>query len=69
MDFGDIDAVFKPIYDMLDHSYLNDIEGLGNPSSENLCRWIWERLAPVLPGLSQIEIKETDTTGCIYKGD
>ena len=69
MDFGDIDALFKPIYDMLDHSYLNDIEGLENPSSENLCRWIWERLAPVLPGLSQIEIKETDTTGCIYKGD
>ena len=69
MDFGDIDALFKPIYDMLDHSYLNDIEGLENPSSENLCRWIWERLAPALPGLSQIEIKETDTTGCIYKGD
>mgnify|MGYP001996314654 FL=1 len=69
MDFGDIDALFKPIYDMLDHSYLNDIEGLQNPSSENLCRWIWERLTPSLPGLSQIEIKETDTTGCIYKGD
>ena len=69
MDFGDIDALFKPIYDMLDHSYLNDIEGLENPSSENLCRWIWERLTPSLPGLSQIEIKETDTTGCIYKGD
>jgi len=69
MDFSDIDALFKPIYDMLDHSYLNDIEGLENPSSENLCRWIWERLTPSLPGLSQIEIKETDTTGCIYKGD
>ena len=69
MDFGDIDILFKPIHDMLDHSYLNDIEGLENPSSENLCRWIWERLAPALPGLSQIEVKETDTTGCIYKGD
>ncbi len=69
MDFGDIDTPFKPIYDMLDHSYLNDIEGLENPSSENLCRWIWERLAPALPDLSQIEVKETDTTGCIYKGD
>ena len=48
---------------------LNDIEGLENPSSENVCQWIWERLAPSLPGLSQIDIKETDSTGCIYKGE
>ena len=45
------------------------LEGLENPSSENLCLWIWERLVPSLPGLSQIEIKETDSTGCIYKGE
>jgi 6-pyruvoyltetrahydropterin/6-carboxytetrahydropterin synthase len=54
---------------MIDHSYLNDIEGLENPSSENMCCWIWTRLAPTLTGLSQIEIKETDSTGCTYKGE
>ena len=69
MDFGDIDETFNPLLSKLDHSYLNDIEGLENPSSENLCQWIWERLAPSLPGLSQIDIKETDSTGCIYKGE
>tara|TARA_Y100000780_G_C13575109_1_gene374477 strand:+ start:223 stop:579 length:357 start_codon:yes stop_codon:yes gene_type:complete len=69
MDFGDIDETFNPLLSKLDHSYLNDIEGLENPSSENVCQWIWERLAPSLPGLSQIEIKETDSTGCIYKGE
>ena len=53
---------------MIDHSYLNDIEGLQNPSSENLCIWIWERLKPALNGIKQIEIRETDSTGCIYKG-
>ena len=69
MDFGDIDETFNPLHSKLDHSYLNDIEGLENPSSENVCQWIWERLAPSLPGLSQIDIKETESTGCIYKGE
>ena len=69
IDFGDIDDIFNPFLSKLDHSYLNNIEGLENPSSENLCLWIWERLVPSLPGLSQIEIKETDSTGCIYKGE
>ena len=69
MDFGDIVETFNPLLSKLDHSYLNDIEGLENPSSENVCQWIWERLAPSLPGLSQIDIKETDSTGCIYQGE
>ena len=69
IDFDNIDTAFKPIFQMIDHSYLNDIEGLENPSSENMCRWIWTRLAPTLTGLSQIKIKETDSTGCTYKGE
>lgn len=69
MDFGDIKAAFKPLYDQLDHYYLNDIEGLENPTSENLARWIWQRLKPALPGLDRVEIRETCTSGCIYRGD
>ena len=42
--------------------------GLENPTSENLARWIWERLAPALPGLSKIVVRETCTSGCIYEG-
>lgn len=68
MDFAEIKAVFSPIYDQLDHYYLNDIEGLENPTSENLAKWIWDKLKPELPCLSQIEVRETCTSGCIYKG-
>ena len=68
MDFSDIDSAFRPIYEIIDHAYLNDIKGLEDPSSENLCRWIWKQLSPSLKGLKQIEIKETESTGCIYKG-
>lgn len=69
MDFSDIKAAFKPLHDALDHRYLNDIEGLENPTSENIARWIWQHLKATLPGLSRIEIRETCTSGCVYTGD
>lgn len=69
MDFGDIKSVFQPIYEQLDHNYLNEIEGLENPTSEVLARWIWDRLKPQMSGLSRVMIRETCTSGCIYRGD
>ena len=68
-DFADLKAAFQPLFDQLDHSYLNDIAGLENPTSENLARWIWQRLLPDLPLLYQIVVRETCTSGCIYNGD
>jgi len=68
MDFGDIKTAFAPIYEQLDHHYLNDIVGLENPTSENLALWIWQQLKPVLPLLSAVKIKETCTSGCVYRG-
>lgn len=69
VDFAEIKAAFKPIYDRLDHYYLNDIDGLENPTSEVLAKWIWQQLKPSLSLLSKVEIKETCTAGCIYSGD
>jgi 6-pyruvoyltetrahydropterin/6-carboxytetrahydropterin synthase len=68
MDFADIKAAFKPLYDQLDHHYLNDIEGLENPTSEQLARWIWDRLKPALPLLSEVVVHETCTSGSRYRG-
>jgi 6-pyruvoyltetrahydropterin/6-carboxytetrahydropterin synthase len=68
IDFADIKRIFKPVYDQLDHYYLNDIIGLENPTSENLAIWIWGKIKPVLPILSKIEVKETCTSGCVYSG-
>ena len=69
MDFADLKAAFQLIEDQLDHRCLNDIAGLENPTSENLARWIWQRLKPALPGLSKVVIRETCTSGCVYQGD
>jgi 6-pyruvoyltetrahydropterin/6-carboxytetrahydropterin synthase len=68
MDFADIKARFDPIYQLLDHNYLNDIEGLDNPTSEVLARWIWTRLKPTLPQLSRVIVHETCTSGAVYDG-
>jgi len=69
MDFADISQAFKPVFEKLDHHYLNEIAGLENPTSEVLAKWVWQQLKPTLADLSSIVIKETCTAGCIYQGD
>ena len=69
MDFADLKVAFAPLHDRLDHRYLNEIVGLENPTSEVLARWIWRELRPTLPALTEIEVRETCTTGCIYRGE
>ena len=68
IDYADVKAAFKPLYDRLDHYCLNDVEGLENPTSETLAVWIWDRLKPTLPLLSKVVVHETCTAGCSYTG-
>ncbi len=67
-DFGDIKAIANPCIEQLDHHYLNEIEGLENPTSENIAVWIWERVQPQLPNLARIVVKESPTSGAVYTG-
>ena len=69
MDFTDIKKIFEPILLKIDHALLNNIEGLENPTCENMAIWVWAQLKPQLPMLSKIEINETSSSGCIYEGD
>jgi 6-pyruvoyltetrahydropterin/6-carboxytetrahydropterin synthase len=68
LDFAEIKSAFEPLAAVLDHSYLNEIPDLGNPTSEEIARWIWDRLRPSLPGLCRVVVQETCTTGAIYDG-
>ncbi|PPI87764.1 6-carboxytetrahydropterin synthase QueD [Candidatus Pantoea edessiphila] len=68
VDFSEIKNVFQPILKILDHHYLNEIPGLENPTSEILAKWIWNKTKPNFPILSAVIIKETCTSGCIYRG-
>ena len=60
MDYAEITAAFKPIWEKLDHNYLNEIPGLENPTSEMVAVWIWKKLKPKLQQ-TQWKIQETDT--------
>ncbi len=68
-DFSELADAFDPLYRQLDHSYLNEIPGLENPTSENLAKWVWQRLQPSLPMLAEITVQETCTSGCRYRGE
>jgi 6-pyruvoyltetrahydropterin/6-carboxytetrahydropterin synthase len=67
-DFAELSCAMAPVLARLDHYYLNEIEGLENPTSEILARFIWDQVSPALPELSQVVVHETCTTGCAYRG-
>lgn len=69
MDFGILKQKFQPTLELLDHTYLNEVPGLENPTSEIIVRWIWDRLKPELPQLSKLVLQETCMSGCVYTGN
>ena len=69
MDFADLKKATQPLIEALDHRYLNEIEGLENPTSEHISIWIWDRLKPQIKELSAVTVHETCNTGCTYRGD
>ena len=69
MDFAGIAEAFRPLRERLDHAHLNDIEGLENPTCEKMAQWIWRRLKPALPLLAAVVVHETETAGCLYRGE
>jgi len=69
VDYGVIKNAIRPIEEALDHRVLNEIDGLENPTSEVIARWIWRRLEESLPGLSEVVVHETCTSRCHYFGE
>ncbi len=68
-DHAEISRAMKPLLELLDHSYVNEIEGLANPTIELMCAWFWRKLHPQLPGLCEIVLHETPTARCVFRGD
>lgn len=68
VDFFEIEKVFGPLLTSLDHSYLNDLPGLANPTAELIAQWIWGRIKPDLPQLSAIVCYETPNCWAEYDG-
>lgn len=68
MDFADIDGHVDAVIAELDHRYLNELEGLSNPTSEVLAGWMWQRIKPGLAMMVELTVSETPTSRCVYRG-
>ncbi len=68
LNHDDLDAVWAPLHCQLNYGCLNDLPGLANPTSEWLASWLWERLAPQLPGLVTVTVFETGSCGAVFDG-
>lgn len=68
-DHKEISKAMTPLIDLLDHSYMNEIEGLESPTIELMAAWFWRKIEHQLPGLHEIVIYETPTAWCSFKGE
>lgn len=71
MDFRELKSIVKKWIDKLDHHYLNDVlEGM-NPTTENLARYLFEKLEESIRSkgtkLSRIRVWESDDACVSYE--
>ena len=68
VDFADLKRIVRErVIADVDHKDLNGL--LDNPTAEQIAVWIWNRLAPRLEGLSEVELHETRRCSVIYRGE
>jgi len=68
-DLGEVHRALSEIREMLDHRLLNDIEGLGKPTLENLARYIYVRAKAALPEVTRVKLRRPSYgQTCVYEG-
>jgi 6-pyruvoyltetrahydropterin/6-carboxytetrahydropterin synthase len=68
-DFGEVDRALKQVRELLDHRLLNEVEGLSNPTLENLARFIYARAKRDLPEIARVKIERPSYgQACVYEG-
>ena len=68
IDFGKVkEMVQEHVLNEIDHNDLNLF--LENPTAENVVMWMWDRLAPRVPGLKELQLFETNDAAVVYRGE
>ena len=65
-DYHEVTTQMQGLLHTLDHHVLNEIPDLKNPTSENLCAYLYHSVKPWLPELVQVIVSETPHTECRY---
>jgi 6-pyruvoyltetrahydropterin/6-carboxytetrahydropterin synthase len=69
MHLDDVESAVADARGALDHRFLNEVDGLSQPTLERISIWLWERLHNRLPGLAEIEVaRDSCHEGCVYRG-
>lgn len=69
LDLGLLKQATDRVRGKLDHHLLDEVDGLGAPTLENLCAFIWRELAPGLPALSKVRVwRESVGDSCTLTG-
>jgi len=67
-DFGEVDSALKDVRALLDHRLLNEVEGLANPTLENLARFIFVEAKRRLPETARVKISRPSYgQTCVYQ--
>ncbi|CAG4914878.1 unnamed protein product [Acidocella sp. C78] len=67
MDFGRLGQHLAALREALDHRFLDEVEGLGPATLENLACFIWAHLAPACPGLARVAVfRDSEGESCAY---
>lgn len=70
MDLSDLSLQFEPWRKTLDHTFLNNIDGLENPTSENLALWIMRHFGKEQKLLNSVTIESTTRLSVtVYRQD
>ena len=68
-DFGQVDAALKAVRDLLDPRLLNEVEGLSNPTLENIARFIHAHAKAALPEVARVRVERPSYgQSCTYEG-
>ena len=68
-DFDEVKAALERVREGLDHRLLNEVEGLGVPTLENLARYIYARAKASLPEVARVKIRRPSYgQACVYEG-
>jgi 6-pyruvoyltetrahydropterin/6-carboxytetrahydropterin synthase len=67
-DLSEVKEALEVVRQDLDHRLLNEIEGLANPTLENLARYIFAKARRALPETSRVRIRRPSCgQSCVYE--
>jgi len=70
VDLGLLERSIADAQDALDHRFLDEVEGLGPATMENLSRYIWNRLHPAVSNLARVSVyRDSSGDACSYWGE